>query len=112
MTDPDTPPLNEIIGWKGSLLFLAGLIFFGGLSFALFGDSKGAFVTCAGIPTMIWLGILMFVLDENSNYDPPDWTGDLPSEGELDAIEATSDDSTTGEGADDDLPPVEDEIDW
>jgi hypothetical protein len=106
------PPLQEKIGWRGALAFLAGLFFFGGLSFALFGDSKAGFVFGAAVPSVIWLGILYVLLDEDGDYGPPDSMGDLPSEAELDAMEATSDDSTTGEGADDDLPPVEDEVEW
>jgi hypothetical protein len=103
-------PLNEMIGWRGSLLFLAGLIFFGGLSFALFGDSKAGFVFGAAVPSVIWLGILYVLLDEDGDYGPPDSMGDLPSEAELDAMEATDEDSPSAD--DDDLPPVDEEVDW
>lgn len=116
--DRNGPPLQERIGWRGTLAFFAGLILFAGLSFALFGDSKAGFVVGASAPSLIWLAILYAILDEDGDYSAPDSMEGLPSEAELDAMEATSDEvddpsfdpeTTRSKG---DVKPIEEEVDW
>jgi hypothetical protein len=63
--------LQEHIGWRGALAFLAGFFLFCGVALLLFGDSFAGFFACGILPSLVWLGLLYLVLDEDGNYSPP-----------------------------------------
>lgn len=66
-----SPALQDHIGWRGALAFLGGFFLFCGLAPWWFGDSEIGFFGCGVLPSLIWLGLLYLVLDEDGNYSPP-----------------------------------------